>query len=289
MHRFRRILVCPAELSAGDPAVATATDLAARTGADLTVVWTNHPSQSAAAHGQLSERRLDALLAAARDRGVRAIGQRLSGRDPASLVVKQVARRRIDLVIKTARAGAPPRRGPFGSIAKTLLRTCPCPVWIVRECNAASRIILAAVAPYHYREQLERMDRAVIEVARQLAHVSGATLHVVSAWEALGVQLMSHPGYHRDLAGYIKASERDARRALLRFLDPFGIRSRRIHIRNGRAGSAIAAVAEELSAQLVVVGAAGRTGLRRWLLGNTVDDVVDESVPALLGVRPHIS
>ena len=59
----------------------------------------------------------------------------------------------------------------------------------------------------------------------------------------------------------------------------------RVHLRAGSADKVIADVADELDAEVIVVGSAGRTGLRRWVMGNTVEDVLRRTERATLGVR----
>jgi nucleotide-binding universal stress UspA family protein len=288
MQRFQNILVYPAGLHASDAAISTATDLALRTGARLTVAWiVSREGRAPDTQRRRRAARLDGLRDQLRSWGVCADTVVLAGEDPAELLADCARERAIDLVVKTARPSDEPAARAFSGIAKELLRSSPCPVWIVRgPHDDVAPVILAAVAPYHHDGELERMDRDVLQVGAQLAELRGADLHVVSACQLLGANTMRRRVSEDEYADYLRTSELDARQSVLRFLRRNRIPSRHLHLRLGRAAQAIGSVADEIGAELVVVGAAGRTGLKRWILGNTVDDVIDASVTAVLGVRP---
>jgi nucleotide-binding universal stress UspA family protein len=270
-----------------DPSMGQSLDLAARTGASLVIVGIVAPGGDML-DVQLRKRRtrIRALVDDARREGVNAIAEVVVSGSPANALIKIVRDRAIDLVIKTARVGNVRRARGFSDIAKELMRTCPCPVWAVRGENGASpRIILAAVAPYHHAIETERLDRDVLEVAAQLVQLRDARLHIASVWRPIGAARMHHDVSGPDYLDYARSSELAARSALSGFLARYCPFEARVHMRAGRSGEAIAAIAAELDAELVVVGSAGRTGIKRWFLGNTVEDVFDESRSAVLGVR----
>jgi len=77
--------------------------------------------------------------------------------------------------------------------------------------------------------------------------------------------------------------ERDAREAMREAAEAFdGVASSRIEV--GDAGATICAVAEELGAEIIVMGTRGRGMLRSLLFGSTVQHVIRHShCPVLLG------
>jgi nucleotide-binding universal stress UspA family protein len=56
--------------------------------------------------------------------------------------------------------------------------------------------------------------------------------------------------------------------------------------REGRAAQTIVDVAQELGAELVVMGTHGRTGLAHMLLGSVTEQVVRRAQCSVLTVRP---
>lgn len=287
MQRFRNILVYPAALRESDPSVATATDLAHRTGASLTIVTVVSPDgQLAGVRRRKRGARLHSLASRLRLDGLTVQSYVLSSSSPARAIAEHVNTHRIDLVIKTARSTGEPDARAFSSTAKELMRTCLCPVWTVRPPkDDTNRVIVAAVAPYHHDAASELRDRDVLDVAVQLVELRDAQLHIASVWTPFGAGLVNRGITQTELDDYTRTGELSARRELLSFLAPYDITGARIHVRAGRPGEIISAIASSLDAELVVVGSAGRRGIKRWLFGNTVETVLDDTDTAVLGVR----
>jgi nucleotide-binding universal stress UspA family protein len=103
----------------------------------------------------------------------------------------------------------------------------------------------------------ENADRAV-DRAAEIARAFGATVHVVSAYSDDRTPLLgagrqgdrAHAQEHVD-----RAQERLAKR---------GVESE-AHLSNREAGRALVAIADEQSAQMIVVGNRGMTGAKRVL------------------------
>ena len=66
----------------------------------------------------------------------------------------------------------------------------------------------------------------------------------------------------------------------------FGIDEDHTHVREGFPEDVIPEVAEELGAELVVLGTVGRTGLSAALLGNTAEHVISKLKCNLLAIKP---
>ena len=64
-----------------------------------------------------------------------------------------------------------------------------------------------------------------------------------------------------------------------------GISTDRVHVRHGKPSSVIHAFAEEVEADLIVVGSHGRTGFGRLVLGSTANAVLHGSPCDVLTIR----
>lgn len=286
MQRFRSILVVPHELHGDDPAIRTATDLALRTGARLTLLavdgWTPPDAPSIGA----------ALARLARGMGlvgVRASCVVLDAADPAALILDEARRRETDLIIKTARPEDVPSSRVFSSVATRLLREAACPVWVMREPRSEwPPRVLAAVGPADQDPEALKASAEVLDVAGQLAAARSAELHVVSAWRAIGAGLLRHRLPEDVYQAHTRETAGRASVALRELLDaaPVDVPAANIHLRPGLASRVIAEVADAIGADVVVVGSAGRSGVRRWLLGNTAEDVLRATDRAVVAVRP---
>jgi nucleotide-binding universal stress UspA family protein len=124
---------------------------------------------------------------------------------------------------------------------------------------------------------------AAIQKAIELTSGSGATVHLVcafpgpSALERIGMTARQEPADLRGVAYDVLA--RDERR-----FREAGFEVEK-HAREGDPAQTIIDVATEQSADLIVVGARGNTGMRRFLLGSVSSKLSHHSPSSLLIVR----
>jgi nucleotide-binding universal stress UspA family protein len=121
-------------------------------------------------------------------------------------------------------------------------------------------------------------DKAV-EIAGELARTCGAAVHVVTAYRPVRSAVLAGVGA---MGGAVAApawlgddervaAEEVVRRAGER-LAQTGVSAATV-ARLGEPADALLAIAEELAADLIVVGNRGMTGVRRYLLGSVADRV----------------
>lgn len=97
-----------------------------------------------------------------------------------------------------------------------------------------------------------------------------------------GADVGTLPGAHQD------ELDREARRLLdaeVERLEAAGISVTQAHLRSGRADEQTIVMAEELGADLIVVGSRGMGGLRRALLGSVSDSGVRHARCPVMVVR----
>ena len=124
---------------------------------------------------------------------------------------------------------------------------------------------------------------AAVQKAIELLSGSGATVHLVcvypgqSALERIGMTARQEPADLRGVAADVLA--RDERR----FVDAgFTVEK---HVREGDPAHVIIDVAGEQDADLIVVGARGGTGLRRFMLGSVSSKLAHHAPSSVLIVR----
>jgi nucleotide-binding universal stress UspA family protein len=122
----------------------------------------------------------------------------------------------------------------------------------------------------------ETADQAVRH-ATELATLTGARLDVVSAFEPIPqgrvrAEAREAPGDvqyeigpREDVNLILEAASGEAKKA--------GVEEVQTHAREGDPGEAILEVAEEIKADLIVVGNKGMTGARRFLLGSVPNNI----------------
>ena len=124
---------------------------------------------------------------------------------------------------------------------------------------------------------------AAVQKAIELTRGSGATVHLVCVYpgqsplERIGMTARREPADLRGVAADVLA--RDERR----FREAgFTVEK---HAREGDAAHVIIEVAEEQKAELIVVGARGDSGLRRFMLGSVSTKLAHHAPSSVLIVR----
>jgi nucleotide-binding universal stress UspA family protein len=128
---------------------------------------------------------------------------------------------------------------------------------------------------------------AAVDLAEQLVELSGARLHLVHAVELPSLHAVT-PGGVVALALPSVVAEGallDAEESLRRVADGARERGVGVHVLEGQATDVICAVAEQLPADLIVMGTHGRTGLAHVLLGSVAERTLRRAPCPVLTVR----
>jgi universal stress protein A len=122
-------------------------------------------------------------------------------------------------------------------------------------------------------------SKAALELARQLAEVGQATLHLLHV-----VAILLAPG---EAASSIVTREDDVKAALEKLAkEHLGLLQHQVHTRTGDTAQGIVEAARDLHADLIVMPTHGRHGLPRFFLGSVAERVVRDAPCPVLTVRP---
>ena len=289
---FRKILVGVDAEGLADHAIAQGARLAEDLGAELELVhavsippvlWPGiSPEQLSSMHASALERARNELVPKARD-VLRSAGVHQRVEDclhvrpghPAKVILSRVREAELQLVL----LGPHAKRDvfDFGSTARAVLSSCPCPVWVqVRPAEPIRRILVAV--------DFSETSRHALETAMALAAQLGASLRVLHSFDpphfALGLA-------SAELAPeYLFQQEREASEALLtewvRDADQGAVELESV-LSDGLPSATIREQAEAFD--LIVLGTHGRTGLARFLVGSVAYSVLKEVERPVVVVR----
>jgi len=184
-----------------------------------------------------------------------------------------------DLVLAGTRGLSEWKQFFVGSTARNLIRNCPSSVWIVKgEHRAAPKVVLAAT---DFSDSSLKAVREGLRVA-QLAQSEFHLLHVI---EELDEELIKRSPHGSPMRKDINDYARQRLESFVRLLetDPSQVH---LHLSLGTGWQVIARTAQQLHADLVVIGTLGRTGMSRLLLGNTAEKVLEMCDSSILTVKP---
>src|SRR5215212_1997261 len=187
------------------------------------------------------------------------------------------------LIVLGSRGRGRIRRALMGSVSDSVVRHAHCPVMVVRWKPVVfpAKILLAT----------DGSEEAVLaaQSAADLAARTGSELHVTHVGKALsqggfvaGVDVGPLPTGSQEL---LDKEAKELLQAQLERMREAGASVTEAHLMSGRADEEIIVRAEQVGADLVVVGSRGLGGVRRALMGSVSDSVVRHAHCPVLVVR----
>jgi universal stress protein E len=170
-----------------------------------------------------------------------------------------------------------------------LLRLSAIPVLLVKKRAAYRRPkILAAIDPSHAFAKPAKLDGEILACAKAVTQALHGTLHVVHAYDPMPTPVVPSQLSTPEAFPHIQAQiASQARRELDRAVRSSGIPPARRHLIGRHPIDAIEEVAEATGSGIVVMGAISRSGLKRLIIGNTAEKVLDDLPCDLLIVKPR--
>jgi nucleotide-binding universal stress UspA family protein len=230
-----------------------------------------------------AKKALERLVAQAEQQGISASAVVRLGSSWDELL-KQIDEGKHDLVVVGTRKRSGVARTLFGSTAQRLLRTAPCPVWIVkpdelrevREVLVATDLTDACQEALHAGVYVSRLLNAKLFVVHSLEFPFEAYLHAAGiAPEEIAKQ-----------RNKIRTEARQKLDAQLQKTDGrtlnFGVKT---EILEGSPDDVLPKFIETNQIDLLVIGTHARQGLGRWMLGNTAERLLPLVHASVLTVR----
>ena len=204
-------------------------------------------------------------------------------------IVREAVRENVDLVVAESHRHTRAARAVLSNTDWQLIRLCPCPVLFVKTAKPYDRLrVLAAVDPLHAHAKPEALDKTILERGGELAELFNGPLHVAHAY------LLATPFTSGVLmepvplpVSVAEQQLAEVRKAFDKLVKPYALGSRRSHLRAGNASVELPAIAEEVGAGVVVMGAVSRSGLKRLFIGSTAERVIDHLKCDVLVIKPE--
>ena len=294
MAEFRNILVDTDATAAVHPAFEQACDLAARLRARVTLVDViedlprrakNVSTQTLEA--EVVDGRRAALSTLAKTRPDVHVETAVLWGKPAFALVQQVLRANHDLVVRSHARDLVP--GQRDAVDMHLLRTCPCPVWLVGPPRVAQPPhILAAVDTEADVPGAVELNRNILDAALTLGESWHANVTVLHAWSFFGEQLLRNHSTEREMDEALRASELQASDGLAAFVATFGDRASEVHTESikGEPRHVILRFVADHCVDVVVMGTVARKGIAGFVIGNTAETVLRELRGSVFAVKP---
>ncbi len=167
-----------------------------------------------------------------------------------------------------------------------LIRKAPCPVLLVKDHAWPEQgNVIAAINAASDDEQHLALNKRIIKDAQFICDIAKGHLHLVNAYPSTPLNVAIeipefNPNHYNDA---VKKHHLEGMQA---YAAQFGVGESHCHVKEGLPEDVLPFVADELDAELVVMGTVGRTGLSAALIGNTAEHVIDRLNCDVLALKP---
>jgi len=202
---------------------------------------------------------------------------------PQALILQTAEEWMADLIVMGSHGRTSASEVLIGSVTDSVIRHAHCPVLIVRPGGQANRIVAGTDFSDPALPALKAAVDEFVRVGGELTVVHSLDL----VWSPAAYPAMALGGAPFEV-GPEKMTElqRIATERLEEALRQLNVAGETV-VTTGSAGQALIDVATERTADLLVVGTVGRTGLRRALLGSVAETVARGASCSVLVVRRH--
>lgn len=167
-----------------------------------------------------------------------------------------------------------------------LLRKSPVPVMLVKERNWPQHShIMAAISAGNEEPTHASLNEKIIGKVKDLAALVNADAHLVNSYPGTPVNIaIEIPEF--DPESYTQTIRDYHEQEMQKLAEEHGIAPEYCHVKEGMPEDVIPQVANDINAELVVLGTVGRTGLSAALIGNTAEHVIDQLDCDVLALKP---
>jgi universal stress protein E len=169
-----------------------------------------------------------------------------------------------------------------------LLRLCPVPFLLVKKPKPYARpVVLAALDPLHSFAKPARLDAEILQLAGSVAGALRGSVHAAHAYLALPVYPGADALPARTVAKQNEARARQqATGAFEAELQGSDIAKSNRHVVHGHPVDVLPRLARTTGSAIAVLGAISRSGLKKLLIGNTAEAIIDSLPCDILVVKP---
>ncbi|MCF2947059.1 universal stress protein UspE [Paraglaciecola aquimarina] len=206
---------------------------------------------------------------------------------PYESIIYEVLDQGFDLIVKGTKQHDNLKSIIFTPTDWHLMRKAPVPVLLVKE-HAWPRngeIIAAINVGVDIEEHLS-LNHLITKQALHFAHLLTSNVHLVNSYPGTPANIVIEiPEFNP--AAYDQASKLHHQNTMMEHAKLHKINTENCHVDIGLPEDVIPKYAEQLDAELVVLGTIGRSGISAALIGNTAEHVIDKLNCDVLAIKPE--
>lgn len=220
---------------------------------------------------------LEKVVSEFSEAGVDATGILLHG-PTSDAVARYCEENPIDLILRLNKGTHSKERGQLGRTSKRLLRKCSLPIWLMhRQTRPVSENIVACIDTESQEpEDLDLADR-IIQTAEYLKGRGHGLISVVHAWELWNEKMVASRISPEEFKQWKASCEATESERFNDFLKRHGrsVEDHDVFLLEGDPSVAVPEFVNRVSADVVVMGTVGRSGVTGMVMGNTAERIFD--------------
>ena len=196
-----------------------------------------------------------------------------------------------DIVFKDTHHHSALNRALLTNTDWNLIRTCPVPLWLVKPHElSTSPLFVAAIDPFHEHDKPAALDDMILVLTKSLAEKSSGDAHVFHAYDPRIAVATATAGADSPVSLPIDEIESvmhdQHEKRLFDLTDFHGFDQQHEHLVAGLTHEELPRIAEELNADVIVMGAVARNRWQRLFIGATAERTLEHLPCDLLIVKP---
>ncbi|MFP4314092.1 MAG: universal stress protein [Alphaproteobacteria bacterium] len=207
-------------------------------------------------------------------------------------IIQHVIKKDIDLVIKAAQALDKNHSKGFKSLDMSLLRKCPCPVWLCRDSKDDEKPeIITAIDPLSETPEGRDLSIKLLQYGDYLANILEGHNTVIACWECDYEGVLRHSPFMKmaedQVDKIIYEAELGTKQALETLMKEAGIENTNAVVKRGKAEEIIPDYIDAHNINLAVMGTVARTGIPGFFIGNTAENIMQNIACGMFAAKPN--
>jgi universal stress protein E len=206
-------------------------------------------------------------------------------------IVRHAAAINADLVFKDAHHHSAISRALLTNTDWSLIRACASPLWLVKAGNMPAKpVIVAAIDPMNEHDKPAALDDEILMLGKTLAKAANAEMHVFHSYDPRVAIATATANAYIPVSLPFDEIEKEMRqqheKRFNEIIEYHEIDSDHAHLVSGLAHEELPALAKDLDALVVVMGAVARNPLKRLFIGSTAERTLGQLPCDMLIVKP---
>jgi len=206
-------------------------------------------------------------------------------------IVRRVVASGADIVFKDTHHHSAVERALLTNTDWNLIRTCPAPLWLVKRIDFAdSPIYVAAIDPMNQHDKPAALDDEILQIAKLLGEKTNGTINAFHSYDPrIAVATATANAYIPVSLPFDEIEQQmheDHQKRFNEITSFHGLDDDQAHLVAGLTHEELPLIAQNLNADVVVMGAVARNRWKRLFIGATAERTLEHLPCDLLIVKP---